>query len=116
MTGAVGATEDVPVGFNSVTYDPAAAVYAGGRKCMYRALEAVERVGCVSCANLEGFVIVVSADITDSHLFRLPSSAFWSKRSVPRACRLMDGALSVLPRWHVDKRPLEGATNRRFTD
>jgi hypothetical protein len=110
MTGAVDATEDVPVGLNSVTYDPAAAVCAGGRKCVNRALEAVEGLGCVSCANLEGFVIVVSADITDGHLFKLPSSGF--EADVPFVELPPDRRRPwVLPRLHVDKRPLQGATN-----
>src|SRR5450830_2059439 len=51
----------------AVADDAHAAMLAGGRECMDRAFEAVERMGLASRHDLKGFVVVVSARVAFSH-------------------------------------------------
>lgn len=52
---------------NAVADNPASTVRALGRQGMYRALEAVEYVRCSRESYLEGLVVVISANFTESH-------------------------------------------------
>ena len=52
---------------DAVTEDPAAAVLAGGRHRVRRALEAVERAGLLTSGHGEGLVVVVAAGVARGH-------------------------------------------------
>src|SRR5437868_11149110 len=65
---ASGAAVGGVVGLDAVPDDLAAAVIANRSKSMNRALEAVERVLRAGRCNLEGQIIIVTADFTLSHL------------------------------------------------
>src|SRR5437588_11998297 len=64
---AVGATVEGVIGLDAVPDDPAPAVVAHGSELVNRALEAVERVARARRDNLEGQVIIVTADFTLCH-------------------------------------------------
>src|SRR6185503_13030846 len=70
LGGAVGATEEAPVGLDPVADDLAAAVRALGRQGVNGALEAVEDVRPPRELHFERLVVVVSADFTDWHGLR----------------------------------------------
>lgn len=63
----MNAAEDLAIFFNAVTDNPASTVRTLGRQGVYRALEAVEYVRCSREGHLEGLVVVVSANFTESH-------------------------------------------------
>jgi hypothetical protein len=71
---AVDAAEDLPVGFNAVSDDPALTMRANRRQRVYRALEAVE--GVVFSANdyFKRFVVFIFTNFACSHtqIFRAP--------------------------------------------
>src|SRR5215831_20368444 len=65
--GAMLAAEEGAVLLESVADDADAAVLAGRRQRMDRALEAVEGVGGTVHADLKRLVVVVSTDFTSGH-------------------------------------------------
>jgi hypothetical protein len=64
------ATEHATTLLQAVADDAHAAVFASGREGMNGTFEAVERMRLVSHHHLKGFVVVVSARITDSDFVR----------------------------------------------
>jgi hypothetical protein len=66
-TGAVHTAEDPAAFFNAVADNPAPTVRTLGRKSVNRTLEAVENVRGTSENHLEGLVVIVSANFTESH-------------------------------------------------
>jgi hypothetical protein len=78
LLGTVIAAEHPAALLKAVADDAHAATRAGGRECMDRAFEAVERMGLASRYDLKGFVVVVSTRVAFSHgelLFgRLPTA------------------------------------------
>jgi hypothetical protein len=60
------AVEDT-VGFHTVTDNPALTMRARWRQRLYRALETVKSAGLSSLDDLEGFVVIVTADLADGH-------------------------------------------------
>jgi hypothetical protein len=64
----VDAAEDLAFLFHSMSNDAAATVRASRREPLYRAFEAVENVTLPGKNNFESLVVVISADLTFSHL------------------------------------------------
>src|SRR3954463_9701982 len=96
--GAVFATEEGAVLFESVTDDADAAVLAGGRQRVDRAFEAVEGVGGAVHAHLKRLVVIVSARLASGHgnlplgfapgrvgITRCRHRRFLRRRDAPRA-------------------------------
>src|SRR5450759_3869472 len=67
LLGAVIAAEHPAALLQAVADDAHAATRAGGRECMDRAFEAVERMGLASRHDLKGFVVVIAARVAFSH-------------------------------------------------
>lgn len=68
VAGAVGAAEELVVGFDAVADDPAAAVVADRGELMNRALEAVKGVAGTRRHDLERQVVIVAAYFALSHV------------------------------------------------
>jgi hypothetical protein len=64
---AVSAAEDFAGRFDAVADDPASAMVTARCESMDGAFEAIERHGLAAVAYMQGFVVVVSADITSGH-------------------------------------------------
>lgn len=71
FSGAVDAAENLSVGFNTVSHNPAVALRANRRQRVDRALEAVEDVRFPLERDLECLVIFISAMFAFSHKFIL---------------------------------------------
>src|SRR5918997_4502603 len=67
LGGAVRAAEQAAVGLDAVADHADAAVLAGRRQRVDRALEAVEGVRGARRGHLDGLVVVVAADLTLRH-------------------------------------------------
>jgi hypothetical protein len=67
LSSAVSAAVESPLGLDPVANDLALTVLAHRGEFVYRALEAVERMGVSGSDHLEGQVVVVAADFTSSH-------------------------------------------------
>ncbi len=71
FSGAVSAAVDRAICFYPMPDDPGPTTGANGSKRVYRALEAVEYVRSVSQYDLEGIVVLVTANLASSHTHRL---------------------------------------------
>ena len=67
LSGAVDTAEDLSVGFNTVSHNPAVAMRANRRQRVDRALEAVERVVLPANDHFKRLVIFVFANFAYSH-------------------------------------------------
>ena len=67
FSGAVDAAENLSVGFNTVSHNPAVALRANRRQRVDRALEAVERVVLPANDHFKRLVIFVFANFAYSH-------------------------------------------------
>ena len=67
LTGAVDTAEDLSVGFDTVSHNPAVAMRANRRQRVDRALEAVERVVLPANDHFKRLVIFVFANFACSH-------------------------------------------------
>jgi hypothetical protein len=67
MVRTVRATEDLPLRFDAVPDDPAAAMGANRRKLGDGAFEAVECVWCTGEGHCERLIVIVPASFTFSH-------------------------------------------------
>src|SRR5262249_53694903 len=83
--GAMLAAKEGAVLFESVADDADAAVLAGRRQRMDRALEAVEGVGGTVHAHLKRLVVVVSTGFTSGHGNLAPGCGFGGLWPYPRA-------------------------------
>jgi hypothetical protein len=63
----VDTAEDLSVGFNTVSHNPAVALRANGRQRVDRALEAIERVVLPANDYFKRLVIFVFANFACSH-------------------------------------------------
>ena len=63
----MGAAEDLPLGLNPVTYNPATAMPALRRERMDGTFEGVERMLLPFARDSKGFVVFVAADFAWSH-------------------------------------------------
>jgi hypothetical protein len=61
------ATENLSVGFNAVSHDPAVAMRTNRRQRVYRALEAIEGVMFPANDYFKRFVIFIFANFACSH-------------------------------------------------
>lgn len=67
VLGAVRTAVKLSVGFDAMPDDAALAMIAAGCHCMNSALEAVEGHFARALNDLEGLVVIVSADVTSGH-------------------------------------------------
>ncbi len=67
FSGAVGAAVDRAIRFYTMPDDPGPTTGADGSEHVYRALEAVEYVRSASHYDLEGIVVLVTANLASSH-------------------------------------------------
>ena len=67
MLGAVSAAENRVVAFHAMPHDLAAAMGAWRGESVDRTLEAIERMRHAIAPHGETLVVVVSANLTDSH-------------------------------------------------
>ena len=65
--GTVGAAVERATRLDPVAHNPAAAMGAHRRQRMNRALEAVEDVGLTSDDHIHGLVVLIAADLADTH-------------------------------------------------
>src|SRR5665647_1062019 len=86
----------------AVADDAHAAMLAGGRECMDRAFEAVERMGLASRHDLKGFVVVIAARVAFSH----GELRFERLNSCPLLFSLSSPGGSRSVRWSADGREI----------
>lgn len=67
IMGAVGTAVELIIAFNAMPDYATATVEAGGRKCLNRALKAVERIALPFHDDVKALVIVVATYLADSH-------------------------------------------------
>ncbi len=86
--GTVCATIVVPARLDSVPQDLAVAVVALGCERVNGALEAVENMPATREKDLEGLVVVVSADLTDRHRNQLATAEAVGRETSQHSSRL----------------------------